>query len=76
MLASWRKNYDKPRQHIKNRDITLLTKIHIVKAMIFLVATMHGCESGTIKKSEHLRIYAFELWYWRRPLKVPRTAKK
>ena len=46
---------------LKNRDISLLTNIHILKAMIFLVA-MHGCESGTIKKSEHHRIYAFELW--------------
>ena len=46
---------------LESRDITLLTNIHILKAMIFLVA-MHGCESGTIKKSEHHRIYAFELW--------------
>jgi len=54
----------------KSRDITLSTKVHIVKAMVFPVV-MYGCESWTIKKAEHRRIDAFELWFWRRLLKVP-----
>ena len=60
---------------LKSRDITLLTKIHLVKAMIFLVV-MYGCESWTIKKSEHQRIDVFELWCWRRLLRVPWTARR
>ena len=60
---------------LKSRDITLLTKVHIVKAMVFPVVT-YGCESWTIKKAEHQRIDAFELWCWRRLLKVPWTARK
>ena len=52
MLAPWKKIYDKPRQHIKNRDITLLTKVHIVKAMVFPVV-MYRCENWTIKKAEN-----------------------
>ena len=52
---------DQPRQHIKSRDITLPTKVHVVKAMVFLVV-MYGCESLTIKNSELQRIDAFELW--------------
>ena len=59
----------------KSRDITLPTKIRLVKAMVFLVV-MHGCESWTIKKAEHRRIDAFELWYWRRLLRVPWTARR
>ena len=55
---------------LKSRDITLLTKVHLVKAMVFPVV-MHGCESWTIKKAKHQRIDAFELWYWRRLLRVP-----
>ena len=55
---------------LKSRDITLLTKVSIVKAMVFPVVT-YGCESWTIKKAEHQRIDAFELWCWRRLLKVP-----
>ena len=55
---------------LKNRDITLPTKIHLVKAMVFPVV-MYGCESRTIKKAEHQRIDAFELWYWRRLLRIP-----
>ena len=51
---------------LKSRDITLSTKVHLVKAMVFPVV-MYGCESWTIKKDEHQRIDAFELWYWRRP---------
>ena len=58
---------------VKSRDITLLTKVHIVKGMIFPVV-MYGCESWTIKKAEHRRIDAFELWCWRRLLRVPWTA--
>ena len=55
---------------LKSRDITLSTKVHLVKAMIFPVV-MYGCESWTIKKAEHPRIDAFELWCWRRLLRVP-----
>ena len=57
----------------KSRDITLLTKVHIVKAMVFPVV-MYGCESWTIKKPDLRRINAFELWCWRRLLRVPWTA--
>ena len=60
---------------LKSRDITLLTKVHIVKAMVFPVVT-YSCESWTIKKAECQRIDAFELWCWRRLLKVPWTARK
>ena len=59
---------------LKSRDITLLTKVHLVKAMVFLVI-MYGCESWTVKKAEHRRIDAFELWCWRRLLRVPWTAR-
>ena len=58
---------------LKNRDITLPTKVHLVKAMVF-PAVMYGCESWTIKKAEQQRIDAFELWCWRRLLRVPWTA--
>ena len=60
---------------LKIRDITLLTKIHIVKAMVFPVG-MYGCESWSVKKAEHQRIDAFELWCWRRLLRVPWTASR
>ena len=60
---------------LKSRDITLPTKVHVVKAMIFLVV-MYGCESWTIQKAEHRRIDAFELWYWTRLLRVPWTARR
>ena len=60
---------------LKSRDITLPTKVHLVKAMVFPVV-MHGCESWTIKKAEHRRIDAFELWYWRKLLRVPWTVRK
>ena len=60
---------------LKSRDITLLTKVHLVKTMDFPVV-MCGCESWTIKKAEHQRIDAFELWCWRRLLRVPWTAKR
>ena len=60
---------------LKSRDITLPTKVHIVKAMVFPVV-MYGCESWTIKKTEQQRINAFELWCWRRLLRVPWTARR
>ena len=59
----------------KSRDITLLTKVHLVKAMVFPVA-MYECESWTMKKAEHGRIDAFELWCWRRLLRVPWSARR
>ena len=59
----------------KSRSITLPTKVHLVKAMVFLVV-MYGCESWTVKKAEHRRIDAFERWCWRRLLRVPWTAKR
>ena len=60
---------------LKSRDITLPTKVHLVKAMVFPVV-MYGCESWTIKKAECWRIDAFELWCWRRLLRVPWTARR
>ena len=60
---------------LKSRDITLSTKVHLVKAMVFPVV-MYGCESWTTKKAECQRIDAFELWSWRRLLKVPQTARR
>ena len=60
---------------LKSRDIILSTKIHLVKAMVFPVV-MYGCESWTVKKAEHRRIDAFELWCWRRFLRVPWTARR
>ena len=60
---------------LKSRDVSLLTKVLLVKAMVFPVA-MYGCESRTIKKAESQRIDVFELWYWRRLLRIPWTARK
>ena len=60
---------------LKSRDVTLPTKVHLVKAMVFPVV-MYGCESWTIKIAEHQRIDAFELWCWRRLLRVPWTARR
>ena len=60
---------------LKSRDIALPTKVHLVKAFVFPVV-MYGCESGTIKKAEHWRIDAFELWQWRRLLRVPWTERR
>ena len=59
---------------LKSRNITLPTKVHLVKAMVFPMV-MYGCESWTVKKAEHRRIDAFELWCWRRLLRVPWTAR-
>ena len=74
-LAPWKKSHDQPRQRLKSRDITLLTNVHIAKAMVFPVV-MYGCESWTIKKAECQRINAFELWCLRRLLRVPWAARK
>ena len=60
---------------LKSRDITLPTKVRLVKAMVFPIV-MYGCESWAIKKAEHRRIDAFELWFWRRLLRVPWTARR
>ena len=73
-LAPWNKSCDQPRQHIKSRDLSLLTKVYIVKAMVFPV--IYGCVTWTIKKAERWRIDAFELWCWKRLLKVPWTARR
>ena len=71
----WKKSYDKPRQHIKKQKHYLANKVHLVKALVFLIV-MYGCESWTIKKAEHRRINSFELRYWRRLLRVPWTARR
>ena len=75
MLAPRKKSYDKPRQHIQNRDITLPTNVCLVKALVFPVL-MDRCESWTTKKADCLRIDAFKLWCWRRLLTVPWTTRK
>ena len=76
MLTPWKENYDQPRSHIKKqRHYFLSTKVHQVRAMVFPVV-MYGCESWTVKKAEHWRIDAFELWCWRRLLRVPWTARR
>ena len=74
MLALWKKSYDNL-DILKSRDITLLTKVHLGKAMGFPVV-MYGCESWTIKKAELQKLDAFELWCWRRLLRVPWTARR
>ena len=75
MLAPWKKSYEQPRQHIKQQRHYLVTKVHLVKAMVFPVVT-YRCESWTIKKAECQRIDAFKLWCWRTVLKVPWTARR
>ena len=74
-LFLWRKVMTNLDSLLKSRDITLATKVHLVKAMVFPVV-MYGCESWTIKKAEHRRTDAFELWCWRRLLRVPSTARR
>ena len=64
MLASWKRVMTNLDSVLKNKDTTLPTKVHLVKAMV-LPVVMYGCESWTIKKAEHQRIAAFELWFWR-----------
>ena len=61
---------------LKSGDITLLTKVYIVIVMVFLVVVVYGCESWTVKKAEHRRTDAFELWCWQRLLRVPWTARR
>ena len=73
--CSWEKSYDQPRQHVKKWRHCFTDKILLVKAMVFLVV-MYACESWTIKKAEHQKVDAFELWYWKRLLRVPMTAKR
>ena len=73
MLALWKKSYDQPRQHTKKQRYYFANR-GVVKAMVFPVV-MYGCESWTIKKVEWWRIDAFELWCWRRLLRVPGTAR-
>ena len=68
-------NFDQIYALLKSRDITLPTKVHLVKAMVFPVV-MYGCESWTVKKAERRRIDAFDLWCWRRLLRVPWTARR
>ena len=75
MLAPWKKSCDQPRQHIKKQRHYLATKVCLVKAMVF-PGVMYECESWTIKKAERQRIDAFELWCWRRLLRVPWTARR
>ena len=74
MLAPWKKSYDYLDSILKSRDITLPTKARLVKAMFFPVV-MYGCESWMIKKAEHQRTDAFEMWCWRRLLRVPWIAR-
>ena len=73
MLSPWKESYDQHRQHIKKQKHYFVIKVCLVKAMVFPVV-MYGCESWTIKEAEHQRIDAFELWCWRRLLRVPWTA--
>ena len=75
MLAPWKKAMTNLDSMLKSRDVTLLTKVHLVKAMVFL-AVMYGCESWTIKKAQHQRTDAFELWCWRRLSSVPWTIRR
>ena len=75
MLVSWKKSYDKPRQRIKKQRHYFANKVQLVKAMFFPVI-MYGCESWTVKKAEHQRIDAFELWCWGRLLRVPWSARR
>ena len=75
MLAPWKESYDKPRQHIKKQRHYLANKVCLVKGMVFPIV-MYRCESWTIKKTEHWRIDASELWCWRRLLRVPWTARR
>ena len=75
MLTPWKESYDNLDSILKSRDITLPTKVHLVKAMVFPVV-MYGCESWMVKKAEHQRIDASELWCWRRLLRVPWTARR
>ena len=74
-LAPWKKSYDQPRQHIKKQRHYFARKVHLVKGMVFPVV-VYGCDSWTIKRAEHWRIDAFELWCWRRLLRVLWTSRR
>ena len=74
-LDPCKESYDHPRQHLESRDITLPTKVHIVKTMVFLIV-MYSFESWSVKKAEHQRTDAFKLWCWRRLLQDPWTARR
>ena len=73
--APWKESYDQPRQHIKKQRHYFANKGRLVKAMVFPVV-MYGCEIWTVKRSECRKIDAFELWYWRRVLRVPWSARR
>ena len=75
MLTAWKKSYDQPRKHIQKERHYFAKKVRRVKAIVFPVV-MYGCESWTVKKAELRRIDAFELWCWRRLLRVPWTARR
>ena len=75
MLSPWKKSYDQHRQHVKSRDVTLPTKVHLLKAMVFPVV-MYGYENWAIKKAEHVRIDVFALWCWRRCFRVSWTVRR
>ena len=75
ILAPWKKSYDQPRQHIKKPRHYLPTKVHLVKAIV-LPIVMYVCESWTIKTTERQRVDAFELWCWRRLLRIPWSARR
>ena len=75
MLTPWKESYDQPRQHIKRQRHYFANKVHLVKDKVFPVV-MYGCESWTIKKAEHRRVNAFELWCWRRLLRVLWTTRR
>ena len=74
-LTPSKESYDQPRQLIKKQRHYFANKVHLLKAMVFLVV-MYGCESWTVKKAERRRIDAFELWCWRRHLRVPWTTRR
>jgi len=75
MLAPWKKSYDQPRQHIKKQRHYFTNQVCLGKAMVFPVV-IYGCEIWTVKKAEHQRIDALELWCWRRLLRVPWIARR
>ena len=74
-FTPWKESYDQPRQHIKKQRQYFVNYVHLVKAIVFPVV-MYGFESWTIKNAEHQRINTFELWCWRRLLRVPWTARR
>ena len=74
-LAPWKKSYHQPRQHVKKQRHYFANKVHLIKAMVFPVV-MYGCESWTTKKAERQRINVFELWCWKRLLRVPWAARR